>query len=148
MVETEPKEVGAGVPEDVKKMDVDLEVTNKDFEEVKDEDGKVLFSCVHCPYKNPTVANTKKHITACHVKPKTAKRSTTDPADHDVKRKKDKKFSAKSWERTTPNEDRFTCAEIFLPAAACLFNVFERLSDTREGCSQRSIVVAAAPLGP
>ena len=88
MVETESKEVGAGAPEDVKKMDVDLEVTNKDFEEVKDEDGKVLFSCVHCPYKNPTVGNTKKHITSCHVKPKTAKRSTTDTVDHDVKRKK------------------------------------------------------------
>ena len=91
MGETDAKEAGAGGTEDVKKMDVDQEVTNKDYEEVKDEDGKVHFACTHCPYKNPTVANTKKHITSCHVKPKTAKRSTTDVVDHDVKRKKDKK---------------------------------------------------------
>ena len=91
MVETEAKESGAGGQEEVKKMDLDQEVSNKDFEEVIDEAGKVLFSCTHCQYKNPTVANTKKHITSCHVKPKTAKRSTTEVVDHEVKRNKDKK---------------------------------------------------------
>ena len=59
--------------------------------EVKGEDGKVVFSCIHCQYINQDVANTKRHITSCHVKPKTAKRSTTDVVDQDNKRKKDRK---------------------------------------------------------
>ena len=91
MVETDNKEAGAGVPEDTKTMEVDPEVSNKDFQEGKDEDGKVHFSCTHCQYKNQDAANTKRHITSCHVKPKTAKRSTADVVDQDVKRKKDKK---------------------------------------------------------
>ena len=139
MVETvESKEVGEGVPEDVKKMDVDLEVTNKDFEEVKDEEGKVLFSCVHCPYKNPTIANTKKHITACHVKPKTAKRSTTDTGDHDVKRKKDKKS-------VPDDENEDGDAEVF-PATQEdedeMFRELEALIDsTKEDEKEESIIV-------